>query len=73
MGGPFFCGRVKKRSPLIPYAVAAAALIGGWSLACAGVYMLAGPAWALICAAVPPTALGLILFRGLTNASNEAE
>jgi hypothetical protein len=52
------------------YAIAVLALLAGWCLLGAGVYLLAGLGWSLVCAAVPFIVLSLILFRGLVHAAD---
>lgn len=44
------------------------ALLLGWLLACAGVFLLAGLGWSLLCASVPFVGFALVIFRGLTRA-----
>jgi len=51
-----------------PGFIAASCLIAGTCLCVAGVYVLAGPGWALIAAAVPTLLLSVVLLRGLINA-----
>ncbi len=44
------------------------ALLLGWMLAGAGVLLLAGLGWALLCVSVPFIGVALVIFRGLTRA-----
>ena len=50
---------------LSPDSIAACALLSGIGLTVAGVYLLAGTAWALIAGAVPLLLLGGVLLRGI--------
>ena len=52
---------------LSPGTVAAICLIGGTTLAVAGVYHLAGIGWALVVGAFPILLFAMILIRGLTR------
>lgn len=51
-----------------PTVVAVLALLVGAGLAVMGVYLLAGPGWALIASAVPMLLLSIIIFRGMQRA-----
>lgn len=51
-----------------PQTAAVASTLAGTAMAIAGVYMLAGPGWALIAGAVACFGLAAALFRGLTHA-----
>jgi hypothetical protein len=53
---------------LPPYAVGLLALVLGWSLLAAGVYLLAGPGWALISSAPPFVVFAAVIFRGISRA-----
>ncbi|SMP71907.1 hypothetical protein [Noviherbaspirillum suwonense] len=53
---------------LPPYAFGLLALVLGWLLLGAGVFLLAGLGWALLCASVPFIGFALVIFRGLTRA-----
>lgn len=51
-----------------PQTTAVAASAAGAAMAIAGVYLLAGPGWALIAGSVACFGLAAALFRGLTHA-----
>lgn len=53
---------------LNPIAVAVLVLLVGTGLAVAGVYLLAGPGWALIAGALPFLVFALVIFRGVRRA-----
>lgn len=55
-----------------PILIALLAVVLGAGLAIAGVYLLAGPGWALIAGAVPPLLLALIILRGLHRAKQNS-
>lgn len=48
-----------------PYLVAGLLLLAGSGLAVGGVFVLTGPGWALLTAALPCLLLGAIVVRGM--------
>lgn len=56
---------------MTPQKAALAAAAAGVAMALGGVYVLAGPGWALIAGAAACFGLATVLFRGLTHADAE--
>jgi hypothetical protein len=54
---------------LPPYAIGLLALVLGWSLLAAGVYVLAGLGWALVAGAAPFIVFAVVIFRGVARAT----